>query len=213
MEPQKALGRLSLLRDCLSCPLVPTFTCWAKGTLLAQHRDTALSWGALDMSCGALEQGFSVPRGQFIRGMTSVGLKPMKPIPAPKDDCKLPQPYPALSGSPKEGGNIAHAASLDRPLPVLGVGPSTGQWLSLSPTDDPPEPAPHPECLLTHLGADFLQVVGVVGAPGKKGLVSWRLLGADRRSGVQCRPPAAGEECKAMPEAAATVHSDHLHAA
>lgn len=90
----------------------------------------------------------------------------------------------------------------------LVFGPSIGWWLSLSPTDDP-----HPESLLTHLGAGFLQVVGVAGAPGKKGLVSWHLLGVDRCSGVQYRPPTAGEEREAMPKAAAAVHSDHLHSA
>lgn len=48
--------------------------------------------------------------------------------------------------------------------------------------------------------------------PGKQDLVSWH-VGVSAWPGVHCGPRAAGEEREAMPETAAAVYPDHLHAA
>lgn len=71
----------------------------------------------------------------------------------------------------------------------------------------------HPESLLIHLEEGFLQVVGMAEAPEKKGSVRWHLVGVSECSGVHICLHAVGEEREAMPETAAAVYPDHLHAA
>lgn len=91
------------------------------------HRNTVDSCGALDMSYGILGQGFLVCRGQLIQGMAPVGLLgPRRPLPVPKDDCWLPQPCLALSGSLLEGGNTGHAGSGIGLSLSLVLGPALG---------------------------------------------------------------------------------------